>query len=136
MPSAHSRRKRLGCVLAVVGLIAVIVAACSKHDSPTGPNTALIQGQKPLSIPVGRPPHHGKPEGHGPFGNPPFDRPPFTPPGPPPWHDAELQSPAETTVALETGSGGVNRSVSLFGVLMIGVAGVFVQQLGGRRRRK
>src|SRR5215470_13375330 len=102
MPSAHSRRKRLGCILAVVGLIAVVVAACSKHDSPTGPNTALIQGQKPLSNPLGRPP--GKPPTHGPFGTPPLG-PPFTPPGPPPWHDAELQAPADTAVALETGSG-------------------------------
>ena len=132
MPSAHPRRKRLGCILAVVGLIAVVVAACSKHDSPTGPNTALIQGQKPLSNPLGRPP--GKPPTHGPFGTPPLG-PPFTPPGPPPWHDAELQAPADTAVALETGSG-VRRSATLYGALMFGVAGVFAHQLGGRRRRK
>jgi hypothetical protein len=30
----------------------------------------------------------------------------------------------------------MDRSASLYGVLMVGVAGVFVQQLGGRRRRK
>ena len=140
-PSAHSRRKRLGCVLAVVGLVAIIAAACSQHNSTTGPTSAVVAGQKPLSIPVGRPPHHGKPEDHGPFGNPPFDRPPFFPPGPPPWndhdhHDADLQSPAGTAVAFVTGSGGLKHSVSLYGALMVGVGGVFVQRLGGRRRRK
>ena len=136
MSSLHSRRKRLGCILALVGLIAVVVAACSKHDSPTGPSTASIQGQKPLSIPVGRPP--GPPFK---FPPPPIIRPPFQPPGPPPWanpsiHDAELQGPADTAVAQASGSGWMDRSVSLYGVLMVGVAGVFVRQLGGRRRRK
>jgi hypothetical protein len=134
VPSLHSRRKRLGCILALVGLIAVVVAACSKHDSPTGPSTASVQGQKPLSIPIGRPP--GPPFK---FPPPPVVHPPFQPPGPPPWafpfHDAELQGPADTAVAQASGSG-MDRSVSLYGVLMVGVAGVFVQRLGGRRRRK